>query len=144
MFNLLKDIHDKSEQMSGRKVLISFVLVFVVFLSVGLLIGTIISKAGLKESEILENTLDYPSKEARVEYEGKVDYVNPAFYPKENISYALVDASGKQIILLKSKDQKLGIVEGLYVKVTGVMSTTSNGEKEVLNVQEVTIKNATD
>ena len=129
--------------MSGRKVLISFVLIFIVFLSIGILIGGIISKNRLKENEILENTLEYNGQEAKVEYEGKVDYVNPAFYPKENISYALIDASGKQVILLKSKDQKLGIVEGLYVKVTGVKTTTSNGEMEVLNVQEVTIKNAT-
>jgi len=70
-------------------------------------------------------------------------YINPSFYPNDNLSYVLVDRSGKQVILLRAKDQKLSIAEGLYVKVKGVVMKTKDGKNDVLNVSEVIINNAT-
>ena len=143
MKELLIDIHNKSEQMPGRKVLLSFIAIFIVFLFIGILIGNIVSKSRLTEDEILEIAAENGSQVAQSVYEGKVEYVNPSFYPKQGISYALMDGSGNQILLLRSEDQKLNIVEGLFVKVTGVLSKTTDGKSHVLNVAEVTIKNAT-
>jgi hypothetical protein len=141
MFGLLKNIHNKSEQMSGRKVLIIFVGILVVFLPLGIVIGNII-KPKLNENEILVGKKETQGTQTVVSYDGKIEYLNPAFYPDDKISFSLVDRSGKQVILLKSKDQKLNIAEGLYVKVKGVITKTKDGKSDVLTVSEVIIKNA--
>ena len=142
MLALLKDIHNKSEQMSGRKILIMFVIIFVVFLPLGIAIGNNI-KPKLNENEIPVPNKDNQVTEKFVFYEGKIEYLNPGFYPNDSISFALVDENGKQTILLKSKDQKLNIAEGLFVKVRGTITKTKDGKSDVLNVAEVIIKNAT-
>jgi hypothetical protein len=80
--------------------------------------------------------------EKLLSYKGKVEYLNPGFYPDDNISFSLVDSSGKQIILLRSKDQKLVIAENLFVEVKGVVTKTKDGKFSVLNVSDITIKNA--
>jgi hypothetical protein len=143
MMELLKNIHNKSEQMSGRKVLISFILIFIVFLGLGIVIGNLINPR-LKESEILKTEENLPPQPSEALYEGKIEYVNPGFYPNDNLSYVLSDRSGKQIILLRAKDQKLNIAEGLYVKVKGVVVKSKDGKNDILNVSEVIIKNASD
>jgi len=142
MLDLLKDIHNKSEQMSGRKVLITFILIFVFFLALGIIIGNLINPK-LKEDEILKIEQSTQTQPKVSLYEGKIDYINPSFYPNDNLSYVLVDRSGKQVILLRAKDQKLSIAEGLYVKVKGVVMKTKDGKNDVLNVSEVIINNAT-
>jgi hypothetical protein len=141
MFNLLKDIHNRSEQMSGRKVLTAFILIFVVFLALGIFIGNLINPK-LKEDEILKTDGTARQQEKESIYEGRIEYINPSFYPNDNLSYVLSDGSGKQIILLRAKDQKLSIAEGLYVKVRGVVAKTKDGKGDILNVSEVIIKNA--
>jgi len=142
MLDLLKDIHNKSEQMSGRKILVTFLVIFIVFLVLGIVIGDI-SSATLKESETQKLNGGTITQEKQSTYEGKIEYLNPAFYPNDNVSYELVGASGKQIVLLNAKDQKLSIAEGLFVKVKGTLSKTKDGKADVLNVSEVIIKNAT-
>ena len=77
------------------------------------------------------------------EYEGKVMYVNPNFYPDEDISYVLTDSVGKDIILLRAEDKRLSIVEGLTVKLTGIVVTTKTGNNKVLQVDKVMVKNGT-
>ncbi len=74
-------------------------------------------------------------------YQGRVTYVNPAFYPNEKISYVLTGADGKDIILLRATDQRLSIAEGLTVKLTGIVVKTSDGKHAVLQVDKVEILN---
>jgi len=141
MFTLIRNTHNKFEKLSGKKILILFVVIFVVCVPLGIVIGNSI-KPRLNEDEML-TTLKTPQvKEKPIYYDGKIEYVNPGFYPNDNISFALVDGSGKLIILLRSKDQKLTIAEGLLVKVKGAMSKTKDGKEDVLNVTEVIIRNA--
>jgi hypothetical protein len=141
MFTLLRNTHDKFEQMSGKKILVLFTLIFIICLPLGIAIGNIINSR-LKENEMLLNQVSSQPKEVSTYYDGKIEYVNPGFYPNDNISYTLVDGSGKQLILLRAKDQKLVIAEGLFVKVKGAISKTKDGKSDVLNVSEVIIKNA--
>lgn len=142
MLTLLKDIHNKSEQMSGKKILVLFVIIIVICLPLGIAIGNII-KPKLNEDEILTGKENDQTKSEFSYYEGKIEYLNPAFYPGDDISFSLADSGGKQIILLKSKDQKLNIAEGLFVKVKGSVTKTKDGKSDVLIVSEVIIKNAT-
>jgi hypothetical protein len=141
MFTLLRNTHDKFEQMSGKKILVLFTLIFIICLPLGIAIGNIINSR-LKENEMLLNQVSSQPKEVSTYYDGKIEYVNPGFYPNDNISYTLVDGSGKQLILLRAKDQKLVIAEGLFVKVKGAISKTKDVKSDVLNVSEVIIKNA--
>jgi hypothetical protein len=127
--------------MSGKKILIMFVAIFVVCLPLGMAIGNII-KPKLNEDEILITPKSVQPKVNTVYYEGKIEYLNPGFYPDDNISFSLVNSDGKQVILLRSKDQKLNIAEGLFVKVVGTVTKTKDGKSDVLNVSEVIIKNA--
>ena len=139
MIVLLKNLYQKAEQLKGRKLYITCALIFVVFITIGLLVGYF-TKPKLKVDE--NQNPDGNVQPAKKYYQGKVTYVNPGFYPDDKISYSLVDSSGKDIILLKSKDQKLTIAEGLVVKVSGTVSKTKDGKTNVLNVEELIIKSA--
>ena len=74
------------------------------------------------------------------EYKGIVKYLPPEKYPDEKIGYELVDGERKRIILLKSKDDKLKMVENLDVAVEGVETKTLKGEP-LLIVTKVTVSN---
>jgi len=71
---------------------------------------------------------------------GTIKYTNPANYPGENISYKLVDKNGKDVILLKSEDEKLEVAENLLVEVQGLRTKTKSGEN-VLIVEKIIISN---
>jgi len=143
MINLLKNIHDKTEKLAGRRILTFFLVIFILFAGLGIYIGYL-NSLRLKQNEIellrTQESNNQTAKQQLAYYEGKIEYFNPSFYPKDKISYVLVDGSGKEIILLKSRDQKLSVAEGLNVKVGGVLSKTLDGSKSVLNVSEVVIK----
>jgi hypothetical protein len=140
MLDLLKNIHNKSEKISGKKILVMFVVIFVVCLPLGMAIGNLI-KPKLNGDEIQVIQGGTQPNVSPLSYEGKIEYLNPGFHPDDNISFSLVDGSGKQIILLRSKDQKLNIAEGLFVKVNGTVTKTKDRKSDVLNVSEVIIKN---
>jgi len=76
-------------------------------------------------------------------YEGSITFVGTDFYPEEGISYALTDSAGNEIILLKADDQKLVVSEGLTAQVFGVLSKTADGEMDILSVDRIVVKNAT-
>jgi hypothetical protein len=144
MFDLLKTFYYKVENLKGRKLYASFAIVFLVFIAIGLTVGYFTSPE-LTEDEtpnnpITKNRLDYDQKELS----GKVQYIDPSFYPEDEISYRLLDKEGKQMVLLKATDEKLSIVEGLTVTVRGTRATTKDNKEEVLIVREVIFKNATD
>ena len=141
MFTLIRNTHDKFEQLSGKKILVLFIVIFAVCVPLGILIGNSI-KPRLNEDEMQATLKNAQVKAKPVYYDGKIEYVNPGYYPNDNISFALVDGSGKQIILLKSKDQTLTIAENNFVKVRGTITKTKDGKSDVLNVVEVIWKNA--
>ncbi|HOD01253.1 MAG TPA: hypothetical protein PKH50_00855 [bacterium] len=147
MPNPIKNAYDKMEGIKGRKLVYTIVAIFVVFILVGFLIGYLISPK-LNENEVDEivrygESSENPSVK-KVEAEGKITYVNPEFYPMDNISYSLTDNDGKDIYLLSSKDQKLEIAEGLNVKVIGRMGKLKDGKTDVLIVEEIVVKNVAD
>jgi len=139
---LLKDLYFKVENLKGKKLIYTIAVIFLVFILVGVLIGYFMTPR-LSEDEVVGNDIESPSS-PKTYYEGKIEYINPEFYPLDDISYSLVDSDGKQIYLLKSVDQKLSIAEGLFVKVSGKMSKLKDKKTDVLIVDEVVIKNAAD
>ena len=146
MSSLLKDTYDKMEGIKGKKLLYTFLAIFIVFTLIGVSIGYLMSpKLNKDENETpKENYSGKVQESKKIEAEGRVTYVNPEMYPMDDVSYSLTDNSGKDIYLLKSKDQKLQISEGLSVKVIGVLGKLKDNKTEVLLVEEVIIKSATD
>lgn len=140
MFSLLKNFYSQVEQTKGSKLLYLLLAIFILFLVTGVGLGYITNSI-LNKSEATEvvNTADTTA--APVYMEGTVSYVNSGLYPEDNISFSLVDGSGKEIILLKSKDQKLVVTEGHKVKVKGKVLKTKNGQSDYLLVEEVIIQN---
>lgn len=146
MSNLLKDIYNKAESIKGRKLVYTILVIFVVFTIIGISIGYIISPR-LRDYEntgLAEYYGGSGREEDTVEAEGRITYVNPEFYPMDDISYSLTDYSGKELYLLKSDDEKLNIAEGLFAKVVGKMGKLSDGETDVLIVEEVIINSVAD
>ncbi len=72
-------------------------------------------------------------------FEGKIKYVDPHFYPLDNITYVLVDNSNNEIMLLKTNDQKLALAEGHFAKVFGTLGKTEDGKKDVLMVSKLVL-----
>jgi hypothetical protein len=145
MFSLLKQTYDRVEETKGRKLINLLLIIFVVFVLLGLLIGYFTSF--LLNRDELDNL--YPengeqAEAAEVEYEGRIRYLDPMTYPNDDISYVLVDNSGREIILLRATDQKLVVAEGHNVTVYGTMQKTSDGQTDVLLVKRVGIKNVSD
>ena len=79
-------------------------------------------------------------EETGTSYTGTVKYIPPETYTGENISYELVNDNRETIILLKSKDDKLKVVENLHVTVKGTRTKTLQGEL-LLIVTEVIVSN---
>jgi hypothetical protein len=93
-------------------------LLFILFVFVGFAIGNLMP--GLLRNDEVEidwqEIQETPEKESTM-YKGRVTYTDPNFYPLDDISYYLADDQGDTIILLKAFDEKLTVVEGLYVYV---------------------------
>jgi hypothetical protein len=146
MLDLLKSLYLKVEELKGKKLIMVLIIVFVSFILIGILVGYFMTK-GLKEDEKIttnSNPTIVSPKNAKLYFEGKVVYVNPQLHPQDNISYVLTDSSGKEIFLLKANDQKLALAENLNVKVAGRMGKLNDGQTDVLIVEEVIIRNASD
>lgn len=143
MLDLLKQFANKIEAIKGRKLLMLLIVLFVVFTIIGISIGYFTS-GGLNKDEITQSN-DIGNEVTQIEktyLEGKIVYVNPEFYPEDNVSYKLVDSAGKEIVLLKAKDQKLSIAENLNVKVAGKVGKLKDGKTDVMVVEEIIINNA--
>ncbi len=138
MLSLLKKLYIWFENFKGKKLLLLFLLTFLVFLAAGLIIGYFTNSKLNKGEQKVTETVELTALKS---FEGKVTYTGAP--TEDDISYVLSDTAGKDIILLKASDSKLKIVEGLNAKVKGTVSKTKSG-KDVLTVQEVSIKNATD
>lgn len=138
---LLKDIYNNAEALKGRRLITVTVALSIVFLGIGIFIGYL-NNLILKQSETKTGTTLPPvAVDTRVVLGGRIAYTNPEYYPGEEISYALVDSSGKELILLRAEDDKLALAEGLNVKVRGNEMYTKSGTKYLL-VEEVIINAA--
>jgi hypothetical protein len=142
MLSLLKDLYQKSEDIKGKRLLSLLLAIFFFFSVFGLVLGYITDRV-LNQNDTLpvDNTTARSNVE-EVSYEGKIRYVDPQLYPEDDISFSLVDKTGRKVILLKSKDMTLVVAENQYGTVYGIPAKTSTGE-EVLIVDRVKISNAT-
>ena len=139
MLALLKNLYQKIESLRGPKLYATLAVIFICFIFAGLLIGYFITpKLNEDEKSITPPVVTQPLKE----FQGRVRYTNPAFYPDDKVSYELVDSSGQVIVLLRSDDQKLAIAEGLVVKASGTIVKSKDGKLQILIVKELVIKNA--
>lgn len=136
-----KEIFDQIETVKGKKLALYLIPLFITFLLVGLGIGNLMPKfLNKNEDTIVKTTTEKDEKES-VQYKGKVVYIDPHFYPNDDVTFYLEDESGKEIILLKTNDQKLTVVEGLSVIVFGEIEETMDGEEEILIVEKIVVKN---
>ncbi len=137
MLNLLRQLNAKLESMEAKKLLVILVNIFLVFLFVGLIIGYI-RDSRLKKDEMLTNTAPNASlTPQKNSYQGRVMYLDPKQYEADGIKYALYDTKGNEIILLKATDQKLELLEGIFVTVRGDLVKAKVSKKNVLIVSEV-------
>jgi len=135
-----KEIYDKIESIKGKKLALYLIPLFILFLLVGIAVGNIIPKL-LKNDET--NVVVATNGSIEVEsnqYKGKVVYLDPHYYPNDEITFYLEGDDGKQIILLRTDDQKLEVVEGLNVIVFGKVTDTMDGKEEFLFVEKVVVK----
>lgn len=143
MFKLLNKVHDKAEELKGRRLYVFLTITFAIFLVAGLTLGYFTDKI-LTKNEMADKNKESKSKEAqdiKTLYDGKVMFVDPNLYPLDKISYVLVNNKGEEIILLKTTDQKLSVAEGHYVSVQGTPQKLKDGTKNVLIVEKVILKN---
>ncbi len=138
---LLKDMYNSAEALKGRKLLTVTAVLTIVFLGIGIFIGYINNQLLNQNENDNGAVLPPPVVDTSTTYFGKVSYVNPEYYPGEEISYVLTDPSGNDIILLKAEDDKLSLAEGLTVKVKGRETVSKAGTKYLL-VKEVIINAA--
>ncbi|HSX39861.1 MAG TPA: hypothetical protein VLI92_04715 [Candidatus Saccharimonadales bacterium] len=141
MFNLLINLYNKLEQIKGRKLVILLLVIFIIFLAFGLSFGYITQILLNKTEQTKFVSTSTGQQIVARSFDGLVTYVNPNQYPADNVTYALVDANGKVVILLRSRDQKLVVSEGHNVRVKGIVEKSADGTKDILNVDEVIIKN---
>ena len=136
-----KEVLDKVESIKGKKLVLYLIPLFILFVFVGIAVGNLIP--GLLKKD--ENTLDLDQIEKTQkksnQYQGKVVFVDPNFYPNDDISFYLENSSGETIILLKTNDEKLTVVEGLNVTVFGDLEKTADGKEDVLMVEKVIVRN---
>lgn len=139
MFSLLKKLNENLDSMGFRKLIIVLLNVFVVFLVIGLIAGYI-RESTLKQAEPpkLDQSTDF-NQNSRNSYEGRVTFIDPLLYKEDNVKFALYDTSDREIILLKAADQKLDLLEGMFVELTGNTVKTKDGQNNILIVSEVTM-----
>ncbi|GIW69400.1 MAG: hypothetical protein KatS3mg101_0147 [Patescibacteria group bacterium] len=135
---LLKDIYNSAEDLRGRKLLTITAVLTLIFFGIGIFIGYLNNRLLNQNENNPAVTLPPPVVDTSTTFFGKISYVNPDYYPGEEISYVLTDASGKDIVLLKADDDKLSLAEGLTAKVKGKEMVSKAGTKYLM-VKEVII-----
>lgn len=136
MRELLTNVHDKAEEYKGKRLIKLLAIIFVVFIAIGLAVGYVVGKLA-PEQEIITKIAE---EEPLDSYEGTITFIEPLFHPEDEISYALTDKKGNEIILLKAEDQKLEVSEGHIATVYGKLKKTTAGEDYLL-VDKVAIRN---
>lgn len=139
---MLGNLNNKTDEYHGFKLAKMLSILFVIFLILGLGIGLVVGRFTTTPILDEEQTTE-ENNNSSLSYEGIVTYVEPMLYPGENISFALSNERGKEIILLKAKDRKLEVAEGHFVTANGEKYKTKDGKNEYLLVDTIDIKNAT-
>jgi len=138
--NILPDkIYSPIKSLKDKYPKLSVIVVLIVLLLLSLSIIIYFKSLKLTKNEIIINPLT--SEYLPEYYEGKVMYIGDS---GDGITYSLADGDGKEVLLLKSTDAKLKIVEGLHVRVYGeLIKSLNENEKDILLVKEVILQNAT-
>src|SRR3989344_3776901 len=137
MHPVLKNTYNYFENIKGKKLVILLLSLLVVFLTLGILLcqlPTLLNGKTNTDTKTSETTTT--NSQALVERAGKVVYSDPSLFPKDEISYKLIDSDGKLVILLKAGDDKLKVIEGATVRLKGKLQKTTDGS-EVLVVEQV-------
>jgi len=136
-----KQVLEKVEGIEGKKLMLYLIPLFAIFIFVGIAVGNLMPRILKNDEEVINpNQVEKTNKESQ-EYNGKVVFVDPNFYPNDDISFYLENSDGEEIILLKTDDEKLTVVEGLNVIVFGKVEKTADGKEDVLNVEKVVVRN---
>src|SRR3989344_5091638 len=144
MSNLLTQINDKTEKLTAPNLIKLGILIFIIFVPIGLLLGNFMSMSlNIPETNDATSLNNNIGNSAEKFYEGIITYVNPRTYPKDNISFVLKDEEGNDVILLKSDDQKLAVTEGHKAKVYGSLTKSSDEGNNILIVSKVVFRNVT-
>ena len=135
-----RQIYDKIEGLKGKKLVMYLVPIFILFVFVGFAIGNLIPGLLKKDEEIDWQEIEQIPLKTSTSFRGKVVFIDPNFYPQDDISFYLESAAGETIILLSTSDEKLTVVEGLTVLVFGDVEKTKTGNEDVLIVEKVVVK----
>jgi len=135
-----KEIFDKIESIKGKKLVFYLIPLFIVFIFIGILVGNLMPKLLKKDEGLVVSPTNGAVEKESTQYKGKVVYVDPHFYPNDDVTFYLEGENGKTIILLKTNDQKLTVVEGLSVIVFGEIEETMDGKEKILNVEKIVVK----
>ena len=142
MSNLLSRINEKTDKTTPSNLLKLGVLIFIIFVPIGLLLGNLISLSlNIPETNNVTPVNNNIDTTKETFYEGTITYINPNMYPNDEITYVLKDDEGNDVILLKSYDQKLAVAEGHKAKVYGSVIKSSNESNTILVVSKVVIVN---
>lgn len=115
---------------------ISLVFLIVISIVMGIILNITSSKLIKNENKInFQNVLTEPDF-----YEGRIYYAGKNEGRDE---YGLQDLSGKSIALLRVDDDRLKVIEGLYVKIYGDFLKGSGNKQNTIIVKEVIIQNVT-
>ena len=144
MPNFIRNLHDKTENLKGKELIVVLSLAIIFPLIVGILLQNFTSGL-LNDTEIGKEEIDVVEVvDTKARYEGKVVYVDPKLYPNDNISYSLVDKQGDELILLMESrldEAKLTVVEGLDVIIFGDVVKSNTKKVDVLRVDKIVITN---
>lgn len=142
MPNKLSELYNAAENIKGKKLVFVLIGILVVFTVLGIVLGNAIPENLNGDETVASNDGTDLEVTQSKQFEGKVVYIDPRFYPLEDISFYLEDSSGNELILLNAHDEKLTVVEGLEVIVFGTTSKSMDEpEKEVLLVDRIIVKN---
>jgi len=139
MPELLEKVNTRAEEYKGKRLTKLLLIIFAVFLVVGLGSGLLIGR--FIDKEVPLDTDENNIEEVQEYYEGTITYIEPLLHAADEISYILVDRAGDDVILLRAEDQKLEVSEGHWATVYGKVRETSTKE-DFLLVEKVVIRNA--
>lgn len=115
---------------------LSFLLIgSTIFLSLGIGLGFMLINTSVppETNEISELPKKTPAKKT---LSGKIIPLTEASIYMQG-THRLVDDEGNTLILLKAKDDKLKLAEGMRVEVEGVVTKTIEGDMEIMEVEKV-------
>jgi len=140
MLDLLKNLYHRAELVTGKRLYLLFGITFTVFLLAGLFIGYFTRRPLNSDETKPPSGTEAKVYNVSVERKGRITFTDPAMYPKDKVKYVLIEETGEEVPV-RSTDDKLELVQGLDVVVSGKFMPSKDGGKDVLVVEEVIIRN---